>query len=99
MSFRTLTEHVLGLCNDVLGEEVLYTPNGDSEVTINGVFDNAYVDVEGVVSLKPVLRIQLSDLAALPGKGDTAEVNSVNYSVTESRLDGHGGTTLILKKI
>jgi hypothetical protein len=99
MSFKTLGRTVVGLCNRVLGDEITYTPSGDSAVTINAVFDNAWVEVEGVQSLKPILRIDLSDLENPPGKGDQATIESVNYRVEESRPDGFGGSTLILKKI
>lgn len=98
MSFKTLTDSLVGLCRDVFGEAVTYTPSGDSAVVIQGVFDNAYVDVEGVVSLKPILRIVLSDLVSLPAKGDQVTISTIEYRVMESRLDGHGGTTLILQK-
>lgn len=99
MSFKTLSATVIGAINNVLGEDITYTPNGSAGVTIKGVFDNAYVDVDGVVSLKPTLRIKLDDLEDPPAKGDEVTIESVDYSVSESREDGHGGTTLILKKI
>jgi hypothetical protein len=99
MSFKTLEQQVVGLTNKVLGRDVTYTPSGGSDVSIKGVFDNTWVDVEGVVSLKPILRIDLSDLEALPAKGDTVSIETVNYRVSESRLDGYGGSTLILKKV
>jgi hypothetical protein len=98
MSFRTLTDSLVDLCQEVFGAECTYTPDGGSPVTINGVFDNAYVDVEGVVTLKPTLRIALDDLEAEPGKGDEVTVDEVAYRVMESREDGFGGTTLILQK-
>ncbi len=99
MSFKTLSQSVLGLCNRVLGEEVAYTPSGGSASTISAIFDNAWVDIDGVPLLKPVLRIVLEDLDELPGKGDTVEIESIDYKVMESRLDGYGGSTLILQKV
>lgn len=98
MSFKSISESVVAICSDVFGESIAYTPFGGSPVTFNGVFDDAYVDVGGVVSLYPVLRISLADLDALPAKGDTLTIATVAYSVKESRLDGYGGSTLILKK-
>ncbi len=99
MSFRALGEIVVGLCNSVFGDDVSYTPNGGSASSIKGVFNNAWVDIEGVVSLKPTLRIKLADLDDSPGKGDEVEIDEVEYRVMESREDGHGGTTLILQKV
>lgn len=99
MSFKALSEQIVGLCNDVLGDNVTYTPSGEDAVTIKAVFDNAWVEIEGVQSLRPVLRIDLADLEALPAKGDAVSIDSQNYSVIESRLDGYGGSTLILRKV
>lgn len=98
MSFRDLENTVLGLCNEVMGTDVSYTPNGESPVSIKGVFDNAYVDIEGIVSLKPILRINLSDLDSAPARLDTVEIDSVSYRILESREDAFGGSTLILQR-
>jgi hypothetical protein len=98
MSFKTLTDSVVSLCNDVFGDEVTYTANWGDAV-IKGIFDNAWVDIEGVALLKPTLRINLVDLEADPAKGDQVNIDEVDYKVIESRKDGHGGTTLILQKL
>ncbi len=98
MSFRALEESVVGLCNEVMGEDVSYTLYGDSPVTIKGVFDNSFIEVEGIVSLKPTLRIKLSDLSSNPGKGDSVVISSVTYRVVESHEDSFGGSTLILQR-
>lgn len=100
MGFRDLADTVVGLCNKVFGEDfVSYTPSGGSPNSIRAVFSNDFVEVEGVVSLKPILRVQLSELENSPAKGDAVTINSVNYLVTESRIDGFGGSSLILKKV
>jgi len=98
-NFKALAAQVVGLCGSVFGDTVTYTPADGSPVSINGVFDNAWVETEGVQSLKPILRINLGDLDDAPAKGDAVEISGVDYSVTESRADGHGGSTLILRKI
>lgn len=98
--FKTLSDAVVGLTNSVFGEDLTYASNAGTPqtATIKGVFDNAFVDIEGVISLKPTLRVRLSDLPAVPGKTDTVTINAVQYRVMESREDGYGGTTLILQK-
>jgi hypothetical protein len=98
MSFKDLEETIVGLTLSVLGMEVSYTRGEDSPVTIKGVFDNAWVDVDGVVSLRPTLRIALADLDTEPARQDEVTIDETDYIVSESRLDGFGGTTLILKK-
>lgn len=98
MSFKSLEQTVVRTTISTLGDVYQYTPSGGSPVSINGVFSNAYVEIEQIVTLKPTLRINLADLTSLPAKGDAVQIDTVNYLVIESRLDGHGGSTLILKK-
>lgn len=96
MSFTSIEQNVVSQTIEILGRDVTYNSVGYDPVEIKGVFDNSFVDVEGIVSLKPTLRINLQDLSASPAKGDTVEINSVVYNVLESREDGFGGSTLIL---
>lgn len=98
MSFKALSDSIVGLCNDVFGDSYSYTPNEASPVSIKAVFGTAWVDVEGTVSLKKTLRIRLSDLPSEPAKGDMVTIEEVDYRVMESHEDGHGGSTLILQK-
>jgi hypothetical protein len=97
--FPSIESVVVDQTINLLGREVDYTCDGYSAVTIKGVFNNAFVEVEGVVTLRPILRINISDLPASPGKNDTIEINSVEYRVLESQRDGYGGTTLVLQKV
>lgn len=98
MSFKTLEQAVVGTTNEVFGQEIVYTPTVGDPVTIKGVFSNSWVQIENFLSLQPVLRIKLTDLEASPLKGDEVSIEEVDYRVNESRLDGFGGTTLILQK-
>ncbi len=97
MSFRTLEDLVIQQTNEVMGADCIYTQNSE-EVEIKGVFDNSYVDIEGMVSLKPTLRIRLLDLSEKPTKADSVSISDISYRVLESREDGFGGSTLILQK-
>lgn len=99
MSFRTLEDAAISTINNVIGQDVTYTPIVGDSSSIKGVFDNSWVDIQGMVTLKPTLRIKLSDLDASPAKGDTVSISSVSYRVMESREDGYGGSTLILQKV
>lgn len=99
MSFRTLEELVIGATNTVFGEDVTYTPVSGSPVEIKGVLNNSWVDAEGMISLRPTLQIRLSDLSSAPRKGDSVTISSTPYRVSESRVDGYGGSTLILQKV
>jgi hypothetical protein len=95
MSFKSIEDSISQLTMDVFGRDTIYTPAGGSPVTIPGVFSNGWVDIQGMMELKAVLRIHLGDLIA---KGDRASIDSVTYLVQESRPDGFGGCSLILQK-
>lgn len=100
MSFKSLEATVVGLCNQVLGEDVTYTHADTTTDEIKGVFSEAFVEVNGVASLKPTLRIKLDDLSSDPSKGDSVLISSVSYRVVEPpQADGFGGATLILHRM
>jgi hypothetical protein len=84
---------------DVFGRDTIYTPLGGVPVTIPGVFNHAWVDIQSMMELKAVLRIHLLDLLAAPAKGDRVSIDSVSYAIQESRPDGFGGCSLILQKV
>lgn len=91
---------VIGVTSSVFGEDVTYLVNGETEpLTISGLFDNAWVEIEGVASFKPTVRIRLSDLPDKPGKGDRITARSVTYRIIESREDSRGGSLLILQRV
>lgn len=98
MSFKHLEDLVLDVTQDVAGDTYSYT-QGATTTQIKGVFDNSYIDAEGVASLIPTLRIKLSDLPASPSKGDTVVISSITYRVSRSEPDSFGGSTLILQKV
>ena len=99
MSLKSLDHVVIGIGNRLFGSDVVYTfANGDSK-NIKGIFSNTYVEVEGIVSVRPTLQIRLSDLSSSPRKGDSVLVSDTSYRVLESRIDGYGGSTLILQKV
>jgi hypothetical protein len=97
--FNSLEQAVVSLTTETMGRSCTYTPNGGTPVSITAVFSRAYVEVEGVVSLKPILRINLADLLTAPDNGDLVNIDSADYQVMESRLDGFGGSTLILQLV
>jgi hypothetical protein len=100
MGFSDIADTVIGACNDVFGQDVTYNHSGGASETITAVFDNAFVEtLTGVTSLKPVLRIRLSDLSSAPAKGDTVTISSTTYRVLESQNDAFGGSVLYLQKV
>ncbi len=100
MSFSNASSAVLKLVNRVMGIAVTYTYLESGETSeIKGVFDNAFVEILGVSTLKPILKIRLSDLDAEPLEGDTVSIDSVEYKVLDHQPDSHGASVIILQKV
>jgi hypothetical protein len=88
-------------CEQTFGEEITYTPDGGSPVTIRAIVDMEFEQVDPatgaiVSSNQPMIGIKDSDLAATPAPGDTCIVRGTEYKVIERREDGQSGTRLML---
>lgn len=100
MGFRKIEKNVVNISTNVLGDLITYQLNPETtNLEINGIFDNAYVEVNGVSSTHPQVNIDLADLPRKPSKLDKITVETVLYSVLDIRYDGIGGCLLILKKV
>lgn len=85
--------------NKFFGDTIIYTYKVGGTTSISAVFENAYVEVLGVSSLKPILKnVQRSDLLYTPVKGDSVSISSVAYRVVDPQSDGVGSYLLILEK-
>lgn len=100
MSFFTKVEKlVVKKVNRILGRNIEYFLDQVVDpLSIEGVFDNRYLEVSGVVSTFPVVRIDLADLPSFPSVKDKVEIESETYRILEVREDGFGGASLILQK-
>lgn len=95
MSFESIIKTI----NSVFGTSVTYSYiSGDPNSTLKGVFDNAFVEVNGVSTRKPILKIALIDLTSEPVEGDTLLIGSTSYTVQDHQPDSFGTTVLILEK-
>jgi hypothetical protein len=64
---------------------------------VNGIFENQYVEIEGVGSTNPTFLCAEADVAGIVN-GDTITINSVDYVVVgPPQNDGTGLTLLILR--
>ena len=63
---------------------------------VTGIFDNEYVEVEGIESKKPVFLCSTSDVTTY-NRGAVVVINSVNYSLITKEQDGTGVTLCILE--
>lgn len=98
---------LMGLLDRVVIETLAipttYTPEDGAPVSVQGVFDAAYVRVDvgeaGVSSSGPSVFYRLADLPADPELDEpTVAVNGVGYRVVEVKKDGQGGVRLLLHK-
>lgn len=93
-------DSVFKIVNKVFGTSSTYTYlSSGLTYTIKGVFDNAYVEINGVSTRKPIFKIRLADLTATPVEGDTILISSVSYKIMDSQPDGVGTSILILEKV
>lgn len=104
MSWQQMTDEVMRVCTETFTSTVLYDPQASAPITIKGIFDAAYQDVEildgaAVQTIKPRLGVRLSDLPAAPREGDRCTINGKNYRVAEVRPDGEAGAALFLHTI
>lgn len=88
-----------------LGESIVYTPTVGSPITVEGVFDNAYVralsaNEPGVMSSGPAVFLRLEDLPSDP-MADTGAIitrGTTTYTAHEVKPDGFGGVLLLLSE-
>lgn len=87
-------------------ERVLFIPVAGSPYQVDGIFDEAFLDisiVDGaeVATVQPRLGIQLSQFTTPPAQDDQLQLirTGAVYVVREARLDGWGGGGLMLNLV
>jgi len=85
-----------------LGVAASYTPAGGAAKTINGVFEDEYVEINsgdvGVEGSGPKFICAAADVSGVK-QGDALVINSVSYTVSEVQPDGAGVVELVLRKV
>ena len=103
--FRVLVgECILDNATCVFGENVQFLPIAGGSFTVRAIFDNQYEQVDPdtevvVATNQPVLGVRLSDLPALPQKGDRFVVRGKYYKIVDAQEDGQGGASLLMHKV
>lgn len=99
---------VIGPLVGIFGEPVQYLPVVGGQLTVIGVFDDAYQkemlfdDASlGVTTVQAVIGVQLSQFSVLPVQNDQLTVPRIGatYIVKDVRVDSRGGAKLILSKM
>jgi hypothetical protein len=84
------------------GQSITYTVQGGSAVTITGIFDNDYAEVDaggmvGFALQQPRIVVRTSDVASAT-EGDTFVISGVTYLSRVIQDDGTGMTFIVLEK-
>jgi hypothetical protein len=84
---------------DNVGEfaEAFVIGTGTATSTGSGIFDNGYVEAEGVYATAPLLNVRESLLAGLP-VGQTVTVRGTAFSVINVEPDGLGRADVRLER-
>ncbi len=65
--------------------------------TIAGIFDNQFVEVNGIEGVRPVFTCAEANVATI-AHGDALTIKSISFKVAGIQPDGTGLTSLILEK-
>ena len=102
MAVETADDRAIFVGVDDFGTAATYTLQGGGSSTVNGIFDNEFVEVDagggfGVAMQQPRFQCRTADISSA-AEGDTIVISSVTYTVRIVQDDGTGMTMLVLEK-
>ncbi len=102
MAVESAADRAIFFDVDDFGTAASYTPSGGSAATVNGIFDNDFVEVDagggvGIALQQPRFLCRTADVSSA-AEGDALVISAVNYTVRIVQDDGTGITTLVLEK-
>ena len=101
MAVESTADRAIFFDVDDFGTAATYTPDGGAASTVNGIFDNDFIEVDagggvGVALQQPRFQCRTADVSSA-AEGDAIVISSVNYTVRIVQDDGTGMTTLVLE--
>ena len=101
MAVESANDRAIFVGIDDFGVAATYTPIGGIASTVNGIFDNDFIEVEtgagvGVALQQPRFQCRTADVASA-AEGDAIVINSINYTVRIVQDDGTGMTVFVLE--
>ena len=101
MAVESAADRAIFFDVDDFGAAATYTPDGGAASTVNGIFDNDFIEVDagggvGVALQQPRFQCRTADVSSA-AEGDAIVISSVNYTVRIVQDDGTGMTTLVLE--
>jgi hypothetical protein len=102
MAVESADDRAIFVNVDDFGVAATYTPSGGSASTVNGIFDNDFVEVDAgggvaVALQQPRFHCRTADVSSA-AEGDALVVGGVNYTIRIVQDDGTGMTMLVLEK-
>ena len=102
MAVESAADRAIFVNVDDFGTAATYTPAGGAGSTVNGIFDNDFVEVDAgggvtVALQQPRFHCRTADVSSA-AEGDALVVSGVNYTVRVVQDDGTGMTMLVLEK-
>lgn len=102
MAVESATDRAVFVDTDDFGVAATYTPSGGVAATVNGIFDNDFIEVDagggvGVALQQPRFHCRTADVSTA-AEGDAITINSVAHTVRIVQDDGTGMTMLVLEK-
>jgi len=102
MAVESATDRAIFVGVDDFGTAATYTPSGGASSTVNGIFDNDFIEVDagggvGVALQQPRFHCRTADVSSA-SEGDALVVSGVNYTIRIVQDDGTGMTMMILEK-
>lgn len=102
MAVESATDRAVFVDIDDFGTAATYTPSGGLAATVNGIFDNEFIEVDagggvGVALNQPRFHCRTADVSSA-AEGDAITIGGVSYTVRIVQDDGTGMTVLILER-
>lgn len=102
MAVETADDRAIFVGIDDFGVAATYTPSGGAASTVNGIFDNDFIEIDagggvGVAMQQPRFHCRTADVSAA-AEGDALAINTVSYIIRIVQDDGTGMTMMVLEK-
>jgi len=102
MAVETADDRAIFVGIDDFGVAATYTPSGGAASTVNGIFDNDFIEIDagggvGVAMQQPRFHCRTADVSSA-AEGDALVVNTISYIIRIVQDDGTGMTMMVLEK-
>jgi len=102
MAVESADDRAVFIDVDDFGSAGTFTPSGGSASTVNGIFDNDFIEVDagggiGVALQQPRFHCRTADVSSAADR-DAIVVGEVQYTIRILQDDGTGMTMLVLEK-